>query len=148
MLPRLLLALVFACATGAVAQESDPSLPTRQAMTDQTEAFMAKLAQTKTLQAYQSIRPYLGVSVSAFDQSAADAETYFQKVTDKAGHAVDYDQVLSESIGNHFHHVVWLQKFPAAAMAWTFTFYQPKEGWKLVGVSYSTELGALYRVDH
>lgn len=144
---RLFLTLCLLIGSQAHAQETSQSLSSRAAITEQTEVFMMNLADSNTVGAYQSIRPFLGVPVKAFDGAASDAATYFQQVTERAGNPVSYSRVGAESIADDFHRVVWLQKFAAAAIAWTFTFYQPDDGWKLVGVSYSTDIDALYRDD-
>lgn len=149
-LPQVLLIALFsgliptAFATAGESAGTE-TLADRQAIHTQTDAFMAQVADNKIEAAYQQLRPYLGVSSEPYDQSASEAAAYFQRVTNQVGQPVANVQVRTEAIGENFYRESWLQKFDAAAIAWSFTFYQPTSGWKLVGVSYSTDIEPLYR---
>ncbi|SFM78781.1 hypothetical protein [Marinobacter zhejiangensis] len=146
-LARRLLPFLMIIATAVAAEPSGPGeLSDPTAIRAQTEAFMASVADNRIEHAYQQLRPFLGVAQAPFDQSATEASAYFQRVTDQVGQPLASVLVRSEGIGDEFYRETWLQKFNAAAIAWTFTFYQPDTGWKLVGVSYSTDLEALYQV--
>ncbi|MBW0147392.1 hypothetical protein [Marinobacter arenosus] len=120
-------------------------LATREDIRKQTGSFMDMIASGRIVAAYSSLRPYLGVDSGAYDDSAKEAATYFQQVRKQAGEPVGSSHVATEIIASDFTRETWLQKFEAAAIAWRFTYYQPDvSGWKLVGVSYSTELDDLY----
>lgn len=139
------LSLILLVVAGIAPPVNAETLSTPAALAEQTREFMEKAAEGEINAAYTGIRPFLGVPVDAFDASADEASVYFSKVRDKAGKTLDYARVRHEAIADDFHRVVWLQKFAAAAIAWTFTFYQPDDGWKLVGVSYSTTIDDLYQ---
>lgn len=109
-----------------------------------TQAFMNQVASGEVAEAYSSLASYLGVPRAPFDASAKEADGYFQKVFDRAGKTVGTARVKQEAIGDVFYRETWLQKFAEAAMAWQFTFYQADEGWKLVGISYTTDIESLY----
>ena len=143
MIARLPMILLMLAAMAAPVQAE--TLPSPVALGAQTGKFMEKVSEGDVDAAYKSIRPFLGVPVDAFDASADEASAYFTRVREKAGNTIGYTRVRDEAIGQEFHRVIWLQKFAAAAIAWTFTFYQPQDGWKLVGVSYSTTIDDLYR---
>ncbi|PVY75861.1 hypothetical protein C8D92_106121 [Tamilnaduibacter salinus] len=121
------------------------TLPDRDALTQKTRAFMGTLSEGDATGAYRSLRPYLGVPATPFDKAAKKADDYARQVRERAGDPVGVSLAREAAIGHDFHRVTWLQKFPAAAVAWQFTFYQPDDGWKLVGISYTTDLESLYR---
>lgn len=121
------------------------TLADRNALTQQTSAFMEALSQGDATDAYRSLRPYLGVPAKPFDEAAKKAGDYARQVRERAGAPVGVSLAREAAIGNDFHRITWLQKFPAAAVAWQFTFYQPESGWKLVGISYTTDLENLYQ---
>ncbi|MDX1634203.1 MAG: hypothetical protein R3280_06180 [Marinobacter sp.] len=139
LLSVTLLTLTTAAAAGA------DTLSTPAAIDTHTGAFMTRVADGDVGAAYRSLRPYLGVPAEPYDASAEEARTYFNQVAERVGDTLAVSQARREAIGADFYRVTWLQKFDTAAIAWTFTFYQPLEGYKLVGVSYSTELSDLYR---
>ena len=125
---------------------ANESLETREALLQQTDVFMEAVASGNVQAAYRQLRPYLGVDSEPYDQSAQDAADYFSKVKEQAGKTLGTSQVRTEVVADDFTRVSWLQKFRSAAIAWQFTFYRPdSDGWKLVGVSYSTDIEYLYR---
>ncbi|TBW52950.1 hypothetical protein EZI54_15775 [Marinobacter halodurans] len=120
------------------------TLASPDAIKPQTQAFMTQVKQGEVAEAYAGLAPYLGVPRKPFDASAKEADTYFQKVFDRAGKTVGTSLVKREAIADDFYRETWLQKFTEAAMAWQFTFYQADQGWKLVGISYTTDIESLY----
>ncbi|KEF30490.1 hypothetical protein D777_02432 [Marinobacter nitratireducens] len=122
------------------------TLADRAEIDSKTAAFMATAQKGKIENAYQSLEPFLGVDAAPYQSSAKEAASYFTRVIESVGHPIGTAHVKTEVIGEHFTRQTWLQKFEAAAIAWRFTYYQPdSNGWKLVGVSYSTELESLYQ---
>lgn len=120
------------------------TLASPDAITNQTQAFMTQVKKGEVAEAYAGLAPYLGVPRKPFDASAKEADTYFQKVFDRAGKTVGTSRVKRDAIADDFYRETWLQKFAEAAMAWQFTFYQADQGWKLVGISYTTDIESLY----
>ncbi|WP_097458782.1 hypothetical protein [Mangrovitalea sediminis] len=107
--------------------------------------FMQQADQGQVDQAYVGLHPYLGVDADAYNQAAKKAVSYFKEVFDKVGKPLGDLVVRREHIGNSFYRISVLQKYQSAAFEWQFTFYQPKQGWHLVGVSYSTDIDDLYQ---
>ncbi|MDX1458822.1 MAG: hypothetical protein R3276_14620 [Marinobacter sp.] len=142
----LLLPLLFVLTATSLSATGD-TLDNREALHTQTGAFMAQVRNNEIRAAYQLVRPYLGVATEPYDQSANEAVEYFKRVTERVGQPLAASHVKTEAIGNDFYRETWLQKFEAAAIAWTFTFYRPRADWKLVGVSYSTDIESLYSND-
>lgn len=141
-LSLLALTWLLSTATNAAAE----ALSSREEIRQQTGAFMDMIASGRIIAAYNSLRPYLGVDPDAHDNAAKEAAAYFQQVKQFAGDPVGSSPVLTAIIANDFTRESWLQKFEAAAIAWRFTYYQPAgNGWKLLDVSYSTELDDLYQ---
>lgn len=126
-------------------QAGPDTLASPTAIDTSTRDFMTQVAAGQVSAAYQSLRPYLGVPAEPYDASASEARTYFGQVTERVGDTLAISAARREAIAEDFYRITWLQKFDTAAIAWTFTFYQPEEGYRLVGVSYSTELSELYQ---
>lgn len=145
LIPLLLVTTLLMPAGSRAEPSVGLALPDRQAVHTQTSDFMARVASNQVEAAYQQLRPFLGVASEPFDQSAREANAYFQMVTGQVGQPLASVHLHSDGIGEHFYRETWLQKFNTAAIAWTLTFYRPHDDWKLVGVSYSTDLDALYQ---
>lgn len=139
----LILVAAFLLAQSVWAESG--SLATPSQVDASTSEFMAQVAKGDVSGAYQGLRAYLGVPAEPYDASAREADEYFDRVAAQVGDTLSVSAARREAIGEDFYRVTWLQKFETAAMAWTFTFYQPRDGYRLVGVSYSTELADLYR---
>lgn len=121
------------------------SLESRKMADKAVSTFIQQADQGNVDQAYLGLRPYLGVEVDAYDKAAKKAVTYFKEVFDKVGKPVGDAVVKREQIGDSFYRISLLQKYQSAAFEWQFTFYQPKKGWQVVGVSYSTDIDDLYQ---
>ena len=128
---------------GTLAAHAD-TLSDPDSIEPKTRTFMQQVAKGRITEAYSGLASYLGVSREPFDASAREADIYFQKVFDRAGTTLGVDRVKREAIDDHFYRETWLQKFAEAAMAWQFTFYQADGDWKLVGISYTTDIESLY----
>ncbi|WP_166258047.1 hypothetical protein [Marinobacter salicampi] len=139
------MAVILAMGFSASLQAQD-SLDTRDHIRMANQGFMTKAVKNDVRGAYQELRPLLGVAADPYDKSATEAVSYFERVNDTVGNAVGHSHVKTEVIGDDFTRETWLHKFDAAAIAWQFTYYQAEDdGWKLVGVSYSTEVEDLYQ---
>ena len=141
-----LFALIWVLSTSAAATAAE-TLATREDIRQQTGAFMDMIASGRIVAAYNSLRPYLGITAVAHDASAKEAAAHFQQLQQDIGRPVGSSRVRNEVIADDFTREIWLQKFESAAIAWRLTFYQPDvSGWKLVEISYSPELDALFRL--
>ena len=61
------------------------------------------------------------------------------------GKPLSYALLEKESVGNHFYQVTYLLKYESAALVWKLNYYQPQQGWKLVDISYNTDINALFK---
>ncbi len=146
--PSLTLSLPLLLALPAVTlSANDAPLASPDALHTHAAAFMEQVRANEIEAAYQRLRPYLGVATAPYDQSAREAVDYFKLVTERVGQPLASSHVKTETIGQDFYRETWLQKFEAAAIAWTFTFYRPQDHWKLVGVSHTTDIESLYHSD-
>lgn len=121
------------------------SLPSHQAADQAAEHFMELADQGKLGDAYAYFRNYLGVDAAAYEKSGKKAEAYFKQVFQNAGSPIGAVLVDRQAIGHQLYRVTMLQKYGSAAIAWQFTFYQPKQGWLLVDISSSTNINDLFR---
>ncbi len=139
-----LLALTLIAGPAFAEDEAVTGLPNQDVIDGRTDAFMNKIQEGRILAAYRSMQDVLGVDSDGFEERGEEARQFFNQVRERVGDPVDHDRVRVSSIKDHFYRVDYLQKFEAAALAWEFTFYRPKDRWLLVGVKYSTDLDRLY----
>lgn len=140
-----LLALTFLASPALAEDEAVTGLPNQDVVNSRADAFMDKVEEGRVLAAYRSMRDVLGVDSEGFEDRGEEAREFFRQVRERVGDPVGHDRVRVSTIKDHFYRLDYLQKFEAAALAWEFTFYRPKDRWLLVGVKYSTELDRLYQ---
>lgn len=145
--PVLTTLLILTTAANVQADDDSEGLKDHQAIREKTEHFMDRLNEGRVLAAYKDMKAILGVDSEPFMEDAEKARKFFGQVRDRVGEPLESARVRRESIDGHFHRQSYLQKFESAALHWQFTFYRPADEWVLVGVSYSTDLEALYQRD-
>ena len=141
---RLLTVLLIFIPLTALADEPR-GLDHRDAVLEASEQFMNHLQEDRVLTAYETLAPILGVDAAPYERSAEEAHQFFGQVYQQIGEPLSWAQVLEEYIDDHFLRLTFLQKFESAAFAWEMTFYRPDTHWRLVGISYTTDLDRLYR---
>lgn len=142
MIHRLFLSLLLLSISLASRAETlaDPAAAAKA-----TQSFMDQAHAGKVGDAYGLLTPYLGVESEPYKKTASEADGFFQKVFNQVGKPLSSAIVRQETIDGHFYRITWLQKYATAAFVWQFSFYQPDSGWRLVGVTYSTDVDFLYK---
>jgi len=105
---------------------------------------MSTLLKGNTEQAYKDIIPTAGEEKERFTQQGMSVSTYMTKVREQIGEPVSFDLITTQSIKDHFFKQKYLLKFDNAAIVWEINYYQPREGWKLVDITYNTDIEALF----
>ena len=108
------------------------------------DQFMSALLKGKTEQAYKNIISTTGEEKERFTQQGTSVSAYMTKVREQIGEPVSFDLIATQSIKDHFFKQKYLLKFDNAAIVWEINYYQPKQGWKLVDITYNTDIEALF----
>jgi len=107
--------------------------------------FMQLVKQGKVNQAYKTLSPYISIGETKFLEVGNKAATYITRVQAKIGNPLAVNEISSKKIGNDLIRKLYLLKYSTATLVWELTFYQPVNGWLLIGVNYSTNIDALFR---
>ncbi len=108
------------------------------------DQFMSALLKGNTEQAYKEIIPVAGTEKERFTQQGLSVSAYMTKVREQIGEPVSFDLIATQSIKDHFFKQKYLLKFDNAAIVWEINYYQPTQGWKLVDITYNTDIEALF----
>jgi hypothetical protein len=108
------------------------------------DQFMSALLKGNTEQAYKEIIPAAGDEKERFTQQGMSVSAYMTKVREQIGEPISFDLIATQSIKEHFFKQKYLLKFDNAAIVWEINYYQPKQGWKLVDITYNTDIEALF----
>jgi len=108
------------------------------------DQFMSALLKGNTEQAYKEIIPSAGDEKERFTQQGMSVSAYMTKVREQIGEPISFDLIATQSIKEHFFKQKYLLKFDNAAIVWEINYYQPKQGWKLVDITYNTDIEALF----
>lgn len=142
---HLSLALIFTLSLFASATSLAKSLPSTQKITQETDLFMSNLASGDAETAINLISVYLGIDADQFNQRAQKIISDMKRINASAGKPLAFAKLDEQSIGDHFFQVRYLLKYQQAAIVWEINFYQPESGWRLVDISFNTDIDALFK---
>lgn len=120
------------------------TLPNEKKIIQTSKYFMEQLSQGETESAYQLISAYLGVDMEAFLQRGAKVAQDLKQLETRIGKPLGYALLKESRVGDHFYKMRYLLKYETAALIWELNYYQPTEGWKLVDVTFNTDINALF----
>ena len=118
---------------------------TNESLKKTGDQFMSALLKGNTKQAYKDIVPYAGEEKERFTQQGMSVAAYMTKVREQIGEPISFDLIATQSIKEHFFKQTYLLKFDNAAIVWEINYYQPKQDWKLVDITYNTDIDALFK---
>lgn len=118
---------------------------TKEGLNKAGDQFMSALVKGNTEQAYKDIIPVAGAEKERFTQQGMSVSAYMKKVREQIGEPISFDLIATQSIKEHFFKQKYLLKFDNAAIVWEINYYQPTQGWKLVDITYNTDIEALFK---
>lgn len=142
---HLSLALIFTISLFASATSLAKSLPNTQKIVQESDLFMSNLASDDAETAINLISVYLGIDADQFNQRAQKIVSDMKRINASAGKPLAFAKLDEQSIGDHFFKVRYLLKYQQAAIVWEINFYQPESGWRLVDISFNTDIDALFK---
>lgn len=71
-------------------------------------------------------------------------KTQWATVRNRFGNPTGTEFVRQQKIGKSFIRYYYLHKFENHALFWRFTFYKPKNMWKINGITYKDDLDFLF----
>ena len=110
-----------------------------------SEQFMTQILAGEIEQAYSQLSAYLGVSPEQFNERSKKIVQDMAKLEQSVGKPLAFAKLKQQSVDEHFYKITYLLKFQTAALIWELNYYQPEQGWKLVDVSFNTDINALFK---
>ena len=105
---------------------------------------MSQLMSGEFESAYSLMTAYIGVNITQFEERGKKAAEAMKQMEKTQGKPLSYALLKTQSVGEHFYKATYLLKYSAAALVWEFNYYQPDKGWKLVDISFNTNINALF----
>jgi len=106
--------------------------------------FMSQLLSGEFEAAYSLISAYIGINAAQFEERGKKTAVSMAQIQQTQGKPISFDLLKKQSVGEHFYKVTYLLKYESAALVWSLNYYQPSKGWKLVDVSFNTDINALF----
>ncbi len=110
-----------------------------------SDFFMSQILAGEVSSAFSLISAYLGVDAASFEERGKKAELNLSQLNASLGKPLSYDLLEKKAVGKHFYKIVYLLKYDSAALVWELNYYQPSNGWKLVDISFNTDINALFK---
>ncbi len=140
-----LFSMIFSYSSIALANNTaESTTDTKGTLSKAGDHFMSLLLKGNTELAYKDLISTVGGDVERLNQQASDVSSFMVKVREQLGEPISYDLITTDSIKEHFFKQKYLLKFENAAIVWEVNYYQPKNDWKLVDVTYNTDIDALF----
>ena len=110
-----------------------------------SQFFMGQILNGEVEAAYSLLSGYVGTDFEPFIERGKKVASDMLQLEKSAGKPISFDLLETQSVGEHFYKVTYLLKYESNVLIWNMNFYQPKEGWKLVDVSYNFDINALFK---
>lgn len=110
-----------------------------------SDFFMSQVLSGDVSSAYALIAAYLGVDAASFEEQGKKAELSLKQLNDNLGKPLSSAVLKKQSVGEHFYKITYLLKYESAALVWELNYYQPQQGWKLVDISFNTDINSLFK---
>ena len=94
--------------------------------------------------AYSFMSSYIGVNPQKFEERGKKTAQTLKQINQSQGKPLSFVHLKNQSVDEHFYKISYLLKYQAAALIWELNYYQPERGWKLVDISYNTDINALF----
>ena len=78
------------------------------------------------------------------DGLANQINTQWSVVRNRFGNPTGMEFIKEERIGKSFVRFYYLHKFENHAIYWKFTYYKPKNEWKINGITFKDDLDSLF----
>jgi len=95
--------------------------------------------------AYSLLSAYAGIDLEQFIERGKKVANDMKQLEKSAGKPLSFDLLETQSVGEHFYKITYLLKYETVALVWSLNYYQPKQGWKLVDVSFNGDINSLFK---
>ena len=110
-----------------------------------SDFFMSQVLSGDVSAAFSLISAYLGTDASSFEERGKKAELSLGQLSKNLGKPLSYALLDKQSVCEHFYKTTYLLKYESAALVWELNYYQPQQGWKLVDISFNTNIDSLFK---
>lgn len=95
--------------------------------------------------AYSLLSAYVSTDPELLIERGKKVANDMLQVEKSAGKPLSFDLIETQSVGEHFYKVTYLLKYDSNVLIWNINYYQPDQGWRLVDVSFNTDINALFK---
>lgn len=96
-----------------------------------TASIMAQVADGKTQEGLELMKPYLIIPESEFTVMKEQLKMQEPIIAERFGQTIGVELVTVEAVGDSLMLIIYLQKFEKHIMRWKFYFYKPGSTWVL-----------------
>lgn len=133
----IILSLIFSSASAKTLQSKDK-------INKVSDYFMNQVVNGEYESSYSLMSAYAGVNAAQFEERGKRITQDLKQLEQSQGKPLAFALLKQQSVDEHFYKITYLLKYPSAAIVWELNYYQPTTGWKLVDISYNTNINALF----
>jgi hypothetical protein len=125
----------------AATTDAKPRIPIPQEARTAVEWYIAKLEALQYEEFATEIRRLKGVSQEMLEAFVKDFQQWRKNYHGALGnHTGPFELIRETAVSTELVQFVYLEKFESSAVVWFFVFYQTKEGWRLVRITWKDDL--------
>lgn len=102
-------------------------------------------SQNKIKEGYDVFVPYWPLPQSEITGLVKVTESQWGTVQARFGANAGYEFIETQRVGKSLIKHIYLQKFMNHSIRWQFTFYKPREKWRVNSIKYDDSIGELFK---
>ena len=108
------------------------------------DEFMQRVVEGEITGAFELVEPYFPLPDAEFDMLKMQSVKQLGLVSSRFGNEISFELIKDQSIRDIFSQYIYLEKFEKHAVRWTFTFYNPRNGWIVNNLRWDDNINDLF----
>lgn len=106
---------------------------------------MTQFSQNKLKEGYELFIPYWPLPKSEISALIYQTESQWGTVQSRFGKNAGFEFIETKRVGKSLIRHIYIQKFMNHSLRWRFTFYKPREKWRVNSIKFDDSIGALFK---
>lgn len=136
LLTTILICLSFASSAKELTEKDSKSL---------CNNAMSLFNKNKIKEAYELFLPYWPLPESEITALINQTKSQWGTVQSRFGENAGFEFIETQRVGKSFIRHLYIQKFMNHSIRWQFTFYKPKNKWRVNGLVFDDQVGELFK---
>jgi len=106
---------------------------------------MSLFSENRIKDGYELFVPYWPLPKSEITALVYQTESQWDTVHSRFGDNAGFEFIETEHVGKSLLRHIYLQKFMNHSLRWRFTFYKPKDKWRVNSIKFDDKISLLFK---